>query len=424
MKTYEIQPSARRLVGSLRDIGYDFNTALADLVDNAIAASARKIDVEIQYRGASSFVVIADDGSGMAESGLNEALRLGSQRQYDPNDLGRFGLGLKTASLSQCRKLSVLSRRAPHRNRVVARQLDLGRIEKTDRWEIVEPLREGNLEYAAGLLKNGPGTVVVWEDLDRILGPGDPEGGWAKRRLAKLAPQLESYLGMVFHRYIKGQANTGRGLRIRVNGTRVAPWDPLAPEENTVQLLPLRWEVQGVGGVADVTLTRAVLPPRERFSSHEEFERLGGPRKWNRQQGLYIYRSDRLIQGGGWSGIRTIDEHLKLARAALDFPSKLDELFHVNVAKMKVSIPPDVRTMLEGPVHELCREADSIYRSDSAAGANGRSENRSASSTKVEGAGLAVRAAAMVAGMNTEQFRVFEKHLRETNPEVARLLGF
>ena len=80
--------------------------------------------------------------------------------------------------------------------------------------------------------------------------------------------------------------------------------------------------------------------------------------------------------------------------------------------------------MLEGPVHELCREADSIYRSDSAAGANGRSENRSASSTKVEGAGLAVRAAAMVAGMNTEQFRVFEKHLRETNPEVARLLGF
>lgn len=424
MKTFEIRPSASRLIGSLRDIGYDFNTAVADLVDNSVSAGATHVQIDIRYSGSDSAIVIADDGEGMTERSIGEALRFGSNRAYKSDDLGRYGLGLKTASLSQCRCVTVLSRRSIDRYRVAVRQLDLGRIEETDRWEVTEPERVGNVDRAAHRLRRGPGTTVLWENLDRIFGSTRPDGGWAKRRLARLAPQLEAYLGMVFHRFLDGDVAGREPLHISVNGEKIRAWDPFAPGEQTTVMLPLRWEIPTSGGSQHVHLTRVVLPPREQFSSPDEFDRLAGPLKWNRQQGLYIYRSDRLIQGGGWAGIRTIDEHTKLARASLDFPSALDELFHVNVAKMRVSVPPDVRTMLEGPVHELCREADAIYRSDAAARGEAAADRPAGSSSSaIDGAALAVRSAAMVAGMTTDQLRTFESHLRQHNPDVASLIG-
>lgn len=425
-QAFEVRPSARRLIGSLRDIGYDFNTAVADLVDNSIEAGATHVEIDIRFAGRRSYVMIADDGAGMSEAQVNEALRFGSERAYGSDDLGRYGLGLKTASLSQCSRVTVISRRSSRVNRITARQLDLARIERRDRWEVIDPERDGAIDRARDRLRQGPGTAVVWEDLDRIFGRTDPEGGWAKRRLAKLAPQVEGYLGMVFHRFLAGEVPNRDRLVISVNGEKVRPWNPFAPEEeHTIRLQPRLWELPTPFGSRHVLLNRYVLPPREQFSSPEEFERLGGPQKWNRQQGLYIYRSHRLIQGGGWCGLRTIDEHTKLARASLDFPSALDDLFRVNVAKMRVAVPAEVRTMLEAPIHELCREADVVYR----AAAPSRREGSNASGTTSvvsapKGAGLAVRVAVMSAGMSSEQVRAFEDHLRTHNPEVADLLGF
>lgn len=424
MRTYEINPPASRLVNSLRDIGYNFETAVADLVDNAIEAGATHIQIDIRHNGKKSCVIISDDGQGMSESAIGEALRFGSHRAYAADDLGRYGLGLKTASLSQCRRLTVLSRRSVKTNRVVARQLDLDHIDRTDRWEVIEPERVDNVDRAAHRLRFGPGTALVWECLDRILGPSDPEGGWAKRKLAKLAPQLEAYLGMVFHRFLSGRVPGREVLHISVNGEKVRPWDPLGPGEQITELLPLRWEIGSDAGSQEVRLCRVVLPPREKFSSPEEFERLAGPMKWNRQQGLYIYRSNRLIQGGGWAGIRTIDEHTKLARASVDFPSALDFLFHVNVAKMQVSIPPEIKTMLEAPVHELCRDADAIYRSHADTMRTPERTRGGSRPSAISGGALAIRAAAMVAGMTADQFRAFEAHLKENSPEVASLVGF
>jgi hypothetical protein len=424
MKTYAIYPSASRLINSLRDIGYDFNTAVADLVDNSIAAGAAHVQIEIRHNGDRSSVMVIDDGAGMSEATITEALRYGSQRTYLSDDLGRFGLGLKTASMSQCRRLTVLSRRSSQRIRIAARQLDLDLVGETDRWEVTDPERVGNVDRAADRLRAGPGTAVVWENLDRVFGSVDPNGGWAKRRLAKLTPQLEGYLGMVFHRFLSGEVPGREILHISVNGEKVRSWNPFAPdEEKTIELLPLRWEIEGDLGPQAVKLARYVLPPRERFSSQEEFDRLAGPMKWNRQQGLYIYRSHRLIQGGGWGGIRTLDEHTKLARASLDFPAALDELFHVNVAKMRVLVPPEVRSMLESPVNELCREADSIYRSVQVPDGGEGPGRPQRTGQGLEGAALAIRAAAMVAGISDKQFNSFSGHLRENNPEVAALIG-
>ena len=116
------------------------------------------------------------------------------------------------------------------------------------------------------------------------------------------------------------------------------------------------------GCLRDTALQRFVLPTRDEFSSLEEFERYSGPLNWNRQQGIYIYRADRLVQWGGWNGIRGIDEHTKLARASLDFDTDLDSVFNINVAKMRVTLPPQIRQMMDRPINELCSYADDRYR--------------------------------------------------------------
>ena len=153
-----------------------------------------------------------------------------------------------------------------------------------------------------------------------------------------MAVKTAEHLGIVFHRYLEGAE--GRDLVMTVNGEKVQPWNPFAPGEPARAELALqRFEVV-VGDVAGtVTLQRYILPARDQFSSAGQFERMSGPLNWNRQQGLYIYRADRLVQWGGWNGIRGIDEHTKLARAALDFDTDLDSVFNINVAKMRVTHP-------------------------------------------------------------------------------------
>ncbi len=129
-------------------------------------------------------------------------------------------------------------------------------------------------------------------------------------------------------------------------------------------------------GAADVTFTGYVLPPRDQFSSPEQFDRMSGPLKWNRQQGLYIYRANRLVQFGGWNGIRGIDEHTKLARASIDFDTDLDETFQINVAKMSVVLPATLKNMLERPIHDLCVRADAAYRQAASLGETRKSASR------------------------------------------------
>jgi Histidine kinase-, DNA gyrase B-, and HSP90-like ATPase len=432
-RTVDVTPSARRLTDSLRHIGYEFVTAVADLADNSVAADARSVDVDIQFDGARSRVMIADDGVGMTERQLNEALRFGTRRSYGRGELGRFGLGLKTASISQCRRLTVVTRHSPAYARLTTRCLDLDYILGTDRWEIIEPPPSEAIERAKRWLLDGPGTVVIWESLDRVLPAGHPEGGWARRRLETLARRTGEYLGMVFHRYIEGETARDR-LTVSVNGAKVAPWNPFARGEDRLGLPPKRFELEVAGHVGQVWLHPFVLPPRSRFSTPGEFERLSGPLKWNRQQGLYIYRADRLIQSGGWCGLRAADEHTKLARAALDFDTDLDPTFQVNVAKMRVTLPPDLRPLLESPIQDLCHQAEAVYRREphggavTAASPNTDLHDRSTAATRgqsrpLEGSGLALRAAAMEVGESEALGRIMER-LRERSPDVASSLGW
>lgn len=436
----DVTPSASRLTRSLRDIGYDFTSALADLVDNSISAGASRIDMEVVFDSDRSFVLIADDGRGMSGTELTEALRFGTRRQYAERDLGRYGLGLKTASISQCRQMTVVTRQSRIRARMVARTLNIDWIAATDRWEVTSPPEDSAYERAHEWLRQGPGTVVLWEHLDRVLPRGRHEGAWARRRLERLAERAAQYLGMVFHRFLETDTPKGPRLTLTMNGEKVRPWNPFAPEEDHTHRLPdLTFEVV-IGEIHGlVQLARYVLPPRDLFSSSDEFERLSGPLKWNRQQGLYIYRGDRMIQSGGWCGLRTPDEHTKVARASLDFPTSLDEPFRINVAKMRTSVPSQVRTLLERPLQELCQRAESVYRGEAAratreAGAPGSqiiegepSPEKSAQLTLIPAAvsmlGASIMSAALDAGEDAALLRIMA-HLRVVDPRAATALGW
>lgn len=423
--SYDISPSAARLTNSLRDIGYDLPTAIADLVDNSIAAGATDVRIDFQYDGAESSISVTDDGSGMSANGVLEALRFGSRRSYRSGDLGRFGLGLKTASLSQCRRLTVISRRtASPAVTVTRRSLDLDLIAEWDEWLIVEDHPSSAVVTAEEGLRVGAsgGTTVVLEKLDRLLPEKIAEGGWGRRRLTLLSRKTAQHLGMVFHRFLAGLVN-GRRITISVNGDKVLPWDPFARgEEHTEELPPLTLEIPRPAGTREVVLRRFVLPARSGFSTVEAFEGLSGPLKWNRQQGLYIFRADRLVQYGGWNGIRAIDEHTKLARASVDFPTDMDEDFQINVAKMSISLPTEVRAMLEEPIQDLCMRASDRYRRAGDGAEVRRVGTSRKSSADLADVGVALRAAAMANGTLPEIEAVLAV-VAERAPAIGRALG-
>jgi histidine kinase/DNA gyrase B/HSP90-like ATPase len=364
MKPVEVLPSARRLIGSLRDIGYDLPVAVADLVDNSIAAGSTTLRLDMYFEGADSWIRLSDDGSGMTEGALMEALRFGSRRRYSTSDLGKFGLGLKVASLSQCRLLTVASR-STLRGRPRIARWDLNHIETTDRWEVIRPpARECPLAVLP--LRTTTGTVVLWQRLDRILRFKAHRGQHAFNEFSRLENEIEEHLAMVFHRFLAREAGRRRPLELFINGRRVRPWDPFARLESATQeLSEQKLRLIDSKTAPRVAVRPYVLPSEARFSTPSAHRAAAGPQLWNRQQGFYFYRNDRMIQGGGWNRLRTSDEHTKLARISVDFSSSVDQFFELNVSKTQVRVPPSIRAELATIASSVAGIAQTSYRGSS-----------------------------------------------------------
>jgi len=360
-KGHEVIPSARRLIKSLRDMGYDFSQAVADVVDNSIAARATVVAIDVEFDGDDSWVRIADNGKGMTPEKLREAMRYGAERDYEEDDLGKFGLGLKTASMSQCQCLSVASRWNRQRSDIVAYSWDLDHIEKTNRWEILPLERNGIGPAIRHPLKNQIGTVVLWQRLDRILGYQQPYGENARKRLSQMCRELEIHLGMVFQRFISGEVS-GKRFKILLNSNEVKTWDAFCQSEpKTRKLHAVRLPLEHEGIRGEVLLQPFVLPHQDDFSSPEAFRAASGPANWNQQQGFYIFRAGRMIQSGGWSNLRAPDEHTKLARVAVSFSPALDDAFKINVAKMRVQLPTQIRDAIREAIVPVVKLAREIY---------------------------------------------------------------
>lgn len=363
MNTHELIPDPHRLIKSLRDMGYDFAQAVADIVDNSIEAEAKHIAITFRFEGDDTWLRIADDGHGMAPQELRDAMRYGSSREYSEDDLGKFGLGLKTASMSQCQVLTVASRRSVQRRDIAAYSWDLDHIKKSRKWQILEVSSDDPMFTAIReSLEDHTGTVVMWRKLDRILGYSHPYGESARKRSLLMAEDLMTHLGMVFHRFLAGEVR-GKRIAITVNGHEVHPWDPFCRTgEQTVEGDPISLPVSEDGIRGTILLQSYVLPSKDEFSSTSAFERAAGPAGWNQQQGLYIYRGGRMIQSGGWSHLRKADEHVKLARISVSFKPELDDLFKVNVAKMRVQIPAAVREQVREFIGAAIVRANDRYR--------------------------------------------------------------
>jgi hypothetical protein len=392
-----IIPSARRLMESLRDIGYELPAAVADLVDNSIDARATQVDVTVVFDGVDSWIRVADDGSGMSTSRMNEAMRYGTDRDYAEGDLGKFGLGLKTASLSQCRRLTVATRTNPDRRDIEIRRWDLDHVMDEDLWQL---LRLGPAEVRPETvepLQDGPGTVVMWELLDRVLDYKVPTGLAAQHGLAAVCRDIEAHLAMVFHRFLAQQARRALPLTITVQGNVVEPWDPFARDEQATQKLDKQSvTLRQDGRTQTIRVQPYILPNQVQFSTARAWEGASGPKKWNRQQGFYIYRGGRMIQSGGWNRLRTPDEHTKLARIAVDIPRGADAAFGINVSKMRVLVPAELRPDLKAIASAVANRAQAAYRQTDggqAPGGGARGSHR--------GSGAASRGASSSPGATT-----------------------
>jgi hypothetical protein len=236
-------------------------------------------------------------------------------------------------------------------------------VRSRDAWELERLVPSECPAYVLAPLRKTRGTVVMWEKLDRILAYSKPDGERALKALEAMSVAIADHLSMVFHRFLAGETSSRRRLAIVFNGEPLRPWDPFARSEAaTRKLAEQRLRVEHNGTTHILVVRPFVLPSQVRFSSPEAHAGAAGPKKWNRQQGFYIYRGDRMIQSGGWNRLRTTDEHSKLARIALDIPQSLEDLFQINVAKMRVSLPEDVRPRLGVLAAGVVTAAQEAYR--------------------------------------------------------------
>jgi len=284
---------------------------------------------------------------------------------------GKYGLGLKTASLSQCRTLTVASKakssRGSRPRRCYARW-DLDEVHASDDWDLLLPTAEELVEWEAEALNHPAsaerGTAILWASLEEalpLLSDHDPRR--REKHLGSLIEKVSSHLRMVFHRFMDGSVTGRRRLHIFVCGEQLKPWDPFCRDESTRELDVLRLDLptDKKGASETVSISPYILPREDEFSSAEARRDAGGPRAWNQQQGLYFYRNHRLLRAGGWSWLRAADEHTKLLRVAVDFPRSLDRAFSINVMKMRAKLPDEIRERVGAAVSKWAKTARERY---------------------------------------------------------------
>ncbi len=347
----DVPPDPASLAESLRDFGYTLPTAMADLLDNSLTAGATAIDIQMESAGSMSHIAVIDNGKGMTAEELKQAMRMGTGGPLTARgagDLGRFGLGLKTASLSQGRCVTVITKVKGDAG-VIIRRWDLDHI-ATSGWKLIMEPGEAAAGYVGAVESLSHGTAVVIENLDRSgFQLGDPAE--AMSHLGRALEAVRSHLSMVFHRFIED------GTSIRVGQTKLRSWNPFLEQVST----RLSAETLRLNGL-DIRVTPYVLPHHSRLTD-DEHDHAAGPSGWNSHQGFFIYRCHRLIVPGTWLNLNLKKEdHVKLARIQVDLPNGLDAEWHLNVMKSHVAAPPVLRDDFRRIAREVRHHAAEVYR--------------------------------------------------------------
>ena len=351
-------PDPQRVTEGLRDTGYSFVTAVADLIDNAIAANAENVAITLamDYRG-NIELNVADDGEGMIRDSLIDAMRYGSPERPNPMSLGKYGLGLKTASTAFCRQLNVTTRPGD-RDSALKAVLDLDDLGD---WEIsLETPAPEDLSALDNLVGDGTGTVITWRKVDRLIKAyKDPGGKHAQNALGRYERHLTNHVGMVYQRYLDASDSRARTVKITINGNEIEPWNPFIPDESELASTDT-WDIDlGNGLSGKLSLRAYILPAKGHFSSDEAARRA---QVSNQLQGIYIYREGRLIHGPDWLGIYNKEPHGSLLRVEFSFNHELDRAFHIDIKKSRIELDQALYDALVDFLKPLRREADLRYR--------------------------------------------------------------
>lgn len=358
----EIPPNPSYLIQSLRYIGYTLDTALADIIDNSLSAGASQISVTFRWNSGKPWIAILDNGCGMGEQKLREAMRFGGgaspQESRELSDLGRFGLGLKTASLSQCRQLSVVTKQ---NNIVSALEWNLDLLRNSTEWS-AGVLDETDLRKDAiteGLLDElctwGSGTVVLWREMDALA--TEEKKRISENNFTGLMSNASKHVALTFHRFLSPDEPGRKAVKMDFNGTSVEPRNPFG------SAIPSRRELTAETFCIEgkrIHIQPFVLPHFTK-TSRTEYEKVGGEEGYRDNQGFYIYRNRRLIVKGTWFRLTPKTELTKLLRVRVDIPNSLDHLWQLDVKKSQASPPQIVLERLQEVIQHITNEGRRVY---------------------------------------------------------------
>lgn len=354
MESKIILPYAPILVESTRSIGYSFESALADIIDNSISKGAKEINVRFDANDP-QYVAVIDDACGMSQEELIVAMRYGSRSSQDirdVDDLGRFGLGLKMASLSQCRKLTVITKQG---DSLFAAQWDLDFIIENGDWilKTFDEIEIREFLFVDELLEKESGTIVIWQDFDRMLnGAVNP-----RKVFDEKIDIAEKHIALVFHRFTGEETPTKR-LKIYFNNSKVEPIDPFLSNHPATQ--PLVEQTLLVEN-SIIKVKPYVLPFASKLSAKDK-KQLGDLADLRHNQGFYVYRNKRLIIWGTWFRLIKQHELNKLARVRVDIPNSLDSLWEIDIKKSSASLPDVIKKNLVSIVENTVGRSERVYR--------------------------------------------------------------
>lgn len=348
MRTKSLPPYAPTLIESTRAIGYSLEAAVADIIDNSIAANAVNVDIYF-FPVDGAYIAILDNGSGMNEKEINIAMQYGSKNpteERDKKDLGRFGLGLKTASLSQCRCLTVISKQG---DRLEGRQWDIDHVIEVGDWSLIILDEEEINEFpqVEELKKYESGTLVIWQKLDRLKA-GEIN---FELSLGRKIDRVRNHLSLVYHRYLTGESGI-RKLKLFINGEKVKAIDPFLTNKSVQAMDDETLIIQG----HKILVRPYILPHISKLTS-DEIKMLGGKDGLRKQQGFYVYRNKRLLVWGTWFRMMRQGDLSKLARIRVDIPNTLDDLWTLDIKKSSALPPAEVRKNLEIIINQIAERS-------------------------------------------------------------------
>lgn len=343
-------PEARLLLMSLRSVGYTEETAIADILDNSISADASEINISFSWDD--ERIVIADNGIGMTGKDLVLNMRIGSANpgiSRAKKDLGRFGMGMKTAAFSLGKRLTVITKVNGQYSNAA---WDLDEVLKIG-WNLIIQNDDSLKQYYSLLKKQG--TIVIIEKLDRMIDPRNKQK--SKNKFYSTIRKTEEHLGLTFHRFIEED-----GLQLFINSNRVEAWNPFLLNNRATQELSEEIPVSD-DGFHEAIIQPYILPHKTKFQDQEEYQKAGGPKGWNYHQGIYLYRNKRLIIYGTWFDYVRKEPAYNLARIKLDISSDSDEIWGIDIKKSTASLPLYIKDAMERSIDMATEVSARVYNS-------------------------------------------------------------